>query len=159
MHDFKDLISETYDLVPQNIRPSLVLIGSVNLLLQGVNVVPKKDIDLATDFGTVVFLIKYFDKRLVRSCDNLTGDDYLPFSYAFIEVDRCEVEFFDAINHTESYYYGSVRDENTVKLIINDRLEIRGLTVKEELSVVEKAGKLDKAEAIKRYLKTQKKAL
>jgi hypothetical protein len=152
-NDFKKLIVKTYESIPNEVRSKLILCGSVNLLLQGVDVTPKKDIDLATDYDTVNFLIKYLKKDLVRYCSNFKGDDYLPFSYAFIKTDDFEIQFFDTIDSVKDYYYEVAKPENIINLKINDELAIKAFNLKSELIVLDKVGKIDKANAVRKFLK------
>ncbi|MBN1373786.1 hypothetical protein JW962_00420 [Candidatus Dojkabacteria bacterium] len=146
---FESLIIATLTPLPEELRAKGFLIGSVNLLLQGVNVVPKKDIDFATDFETVQEIAKLGSIKVKKYCKEPKGDAELPFSHLFIDVAGTEVEFFDAITYPGSHYFGHMNPENLVEIKGTLPFSILGLNLTHELEICEKVGKTGKAELIK----------
>lgn len=149
MSSMIDEIARLFVDIPVGLRSRIVLVGSVNLYLQGVGVIPEKDIDFVTDYKTVQELEKLFNDKVVKFCVSPEGDDYLPFSYLFINVDGYEIEFFDAVNYGKSYYFGEFSNEKTVIL---PKLDVMGLNLETELAVYRKSGKEEKIRAIEAYL-------
>jgi hypothetical protein len=146
---FEEIILETLKQIPNDLWDKLALIGSVNMYLQGVAVTPKKDVDIATDYATIQKLAKLFTGKTTDYCDAREGNNTLPFSYLFIKQNDFEVEFFDATNSGQSYYLGVIKQENLVTL---PGVPIKALNLKTEMRVCEKAGKLEKVNAIKLFL-------
>lgn len=146
-----DVLKKVYSRIPNDLQKNVVLVGSVNLYLQGVDVTPKKDIDLATDFKTVEKLASLFSESTTRHCAEPTGDDYLPFAYLFIEEDGYEIEFFDAVSHGESYYLGSIASKNIIEVNREDFV-FQSLKLTEELEVYKKSGKAEKIQALRIFL-------
>lgn len=157
MDEFKQVLKSVYSLIPNELYEKLTLVGSVNMLLQGVNVTPKKDIDLGTDYDTVQKLAKVFMGSISKHCDKQEGDESLPFSYLFIEVDGHEIEFFDTKDYGQSYYLGLVEDSNQVQIEISADLNINGLQLEKELQATEKAGKVEKVKILKNLLEESEK--
>ncbi len=125
------------------------MVGSVNLYLQGVNVTPKKDIDLATDYETVQTLKAVFENNVTEYCSDQNGDDFLPFSYLFIRIDDYEIEFFDALTYGASYYFGEVSIDRSVVI---PTINVNALNLQTELLVYKKSGKAEKIKAIEEKL-------
>ena len=150
--NLKEVIMKLYQVIPEHYRKKLVLVGSVNLYLQGISITPKKDIDFATDYETVQELNKLFGDLVTRFCPNRNGDNYLPFTHLFINVDGWEIEFFDAVDYKDSYYFGLLGDENTKVLFQPD---VKGLNLEQELVAYKKSGKEEKIRLLEKHLNTK----
>lgn len=151
--NLKEIIAKLYQTIPEHFRNKLVLVGSANLYLQGINITPKKDIDFATDYETVQELNKLFGNKVTRFCSKPNGDNYLPFSYLFIDVEDWEIEFFDAVNYGNSYYLNLMGNENTKVLF---QPEVKGLNLEQELIAYRKSGKKEKIKLLEKHLNTQR---
>jgi len=148
----EEIIAKLYQIIPGHYKNKLVLVGSVNLYLQGINITPKKDIDFATDYNTVQELNKLFSEKVTRFCSKPNGDNYLPFSHLFINVEGWEIEFFDVVKYKDSNYFGLIGDKNTNILFPPD---VKGLNLKQELIAYKKYGKEEKVRLLEKYLNTQ----
>jgi hypothetical protein len=148
----EEIIAKLYQIIPGHYKNKLVLIGSANLYLQGINITPKKDIDFATDYETVQELNKLFGEKVTMFCSKPNGDNYLPFSYLFINIEGWKIEFFDVVKYKGSNYFGLIGDENTKILFPPD---IKGLNLKQELIAYKKYGKEEKIRLLEKYLNTK----
>jgi len=150
--NLKEVITKLYQKIPEHYRNKLVLVGSVNLYLQGISITPKKDIDFATDYETVQELNELLGNKVTRFCSNPNGDNYLPFSHLFINIDGWEIEFFDAVNYGNSYYFDLIGNENTKVLL---QPEVKGLNLEQELIAYKKSGKEEKIRLLEKRLNTK----
>ncbi|MBL7053159.1 MAG: hypothetical protein ISS02_00640 [Candidatus Portnoybacteria bacterium] len=124
-----------------------VLIGSVNLYIQGINVKPR-DIDILTNSDEINKIIKslkeyqtkemYFDKSEGRN------------SYrVFFEINGIEIEVLGNVNNI----YRS-KDSLNKKIFINHKgIEISCMPLEEELEVYGRMGREDKVKLIKDKIK------
>jgi hypothetical protein len=153
--EYEVILKKIFNKIPKSMHNHLTLIGSVNLLLQGVDVITKKDIDLATDYETVRNIRKLFEDDLASNCLEKKGDKELPFAYVFYQIEGYEVEFFDTVDFGASYYKGHIDESTTEKLVLQDDLEINGLSLEEELKVYKIAGKIEKIKKIEEALNSR----
>lgn len=151
-NNFIKTIIMLFKQIPEKLQKEIILVGSVNLLLQGVNVIPKKDIDFATNYKNVNEIASFLKDITISHCMSFNGNNGLPFAHLFIKVDNIEVEFFDAIDTTNSYYSQYVILKNIIELKIDDKTKIKCLNLETEYDVNQKAGKFEKALLIKKKL-------
>lgn len=150
MDEIINALIALYHIVPTEIWKNITIIGKVSMYLQGVNIVSKKDIDLATDYQTVQKMISHFSNKK-QFCSDKEGDNLLPFSYLLVDVEGVEVEFFDVVNYGKSNYFGCFKPENITSVNVRG-INFNVLNLNTELQIRQKLGKVDDVVIINKFL-------
>ena len=129
-----------------------ILSGSVSLLIQGVNINPREDIDILTDENGSKEIYFLLEKYCVQKPQYSSTEEYQSY-FGIYKINDVQVEVMGDFQYKLKNGNWSEKNHlHTIKRIKYEDMELQVLELFQELQEYKNLDKLDKVEAIEIFL-------